>query len=146
MDNERKQATLSRQNTLLFILLTSFAVLAMIYSISVPIFEASDEVWHYPMVETIASTWSLPVQPLTPGDSSGPWRQEGSQPPLYYAIAAALTSWIDTSDMESIRHLNPHVAAGEIRPDRNNTNITYTGHCRSDVQNSKRCCLSAWCT
>ncbi len=44
-----------------------------------------------------------------------PWRQEGSQPPLYYAMGAALTFWIDTSDMEVVRQPNPHARAGEIR-------------------------------
>ena len=84
----------------LYGILCGYAILAILYSIYVPIFEASDELWHYPMVETIARTGQLPVQPLTPGTSSGPWRQEGSQPPLYYAIGALLTSWIDTSDMD----------------------------------------------
>ncbi|MEJ5312032.1 MAG: glycosyltransferase family 39 protein [Anaerolineae bacterium] len=113
----------------LTLLLTSFTVLGLLYSAVVPIFEASDEVWHYPMVEHLAREWTLPVQPLEPGASSGPWRQEASQPPLYYALAAALTTWIDTSptaapyDLNTIRRLNPHVAAGVITPDGNNPNL-----------------------
>jgi len=113
----------------LSLLLISFTVLGLLYSAVVPIFEASDEVWHYPMVEHLARTWTLPVQPLEPGASSGPWRQEASQPPLYYAVAAALTAWIDTSpaaapyDLDTIRHLNPHVAAGEVMPDGSNPNL-----------------------
>lgn len=115
--------------TALTLLLVSFTVLGLLYSAVVPIFEASDEVWHYPMVEYLAREWTLPVQPLEPGTSSGPWRQEASQPPLYYAIAAALTAWIDTSptaapyDLDTIRHLNPHVAAGVVTPDGNNVNL-----------------------
>jgi 4-amino-4-deoxy-L-arabinose transferase-like glycosyltransferase len=104
-------------------ILIGFALLGGVYSVIVPIFEASDEVWHYPMVQHIANHWTLPVQPLEPGKSSGPWRQEGSQPPLYYALCAALTAWIDTGDMEQVRHLNPYVAAGEIRADRSNPNL-----------------------
>ncbi len=104
-------------------ILATFALLGALYSVTVPLFEMSDEVWHYPMVEVIARTWTLPVQPLEPGASSGPWRQEGSQPPLYYALGAGLTFWIDTSDLEQVRHLNPHVAAGEITPDRSNPNL-----------------------
>ncbi|MGC9348522.1 MAG: glycosyltransferase family 39 protein [Anaerolineae bacterium] len=109
--------------TLLHVILIAFAVLGTLYSATVPIFEASDEVWHYPMVEVIARTWQLPVQPLEPGQTSGPWRQEGSQPPLYYALGAALTFWIDTSDMAQVRHLNPHVKAGEVTPERSNVNL-----------------------
>ncbi len=104
-------------------ILVAFSVLGILSSVVVPIFEASDEVWHYPMVAHLARTWSLPVQPLDPGVTSGPWRQEASQPPLYYALGAALTAWIDTSDMEQVRHLNPHVAAGEITPDGSNLNL-----------------------
>ncbi|MBN2390351.1 MAG: glycosyltransferase family 39 protein, partial [Anaerolineae bacterium] len=115
--------------TTLTLLLISFALLGLLYSAVVPIFEASDEVWHYPMVEHLAREWTLPVQPLEPGASSGPWRQEASQPPLYYALAAALTAWIDTSptaapyDLDTVRYLNPHVAAGEVTPDGSNPNL-----------------------
>jgi 4-amino-4-deoxy-L-arabinose transferase-like glycosyltransferase len=104
-------------------ILIVFTLLGLAYSVIVPIFEASDEVWHYPMVQHIANHWTLPIQPLEPGKSSGPWRQEASQPPLYYALCAGLTSWIDTGDMEQVRHLNPYVAAGEIRADGSNPNL-----------------------
>ena len=92
-----------------------FIVLGTVYSVVVPPFEASDEKWHYPMVKYIADRWSLPVQ--EPGVET-PWRQEGSQPPLYYFLGALATCWIDTSDMETIRHINPHVAPGAT-PDGN---------------------------
>ncbi len=114
---------MTRPSAPLRVILIAFTVLGLIYSAGVPVFEASDEVWHYPMVQHIAAHWTLPVQPLEPGAPSGPWRQEASQPPLYYAIAAALTAWIDTGDLEQMRHLNPHVAAGEVTPDGSNVNL-----------------------
>jgi 4-amino-4-deoxy-L-arabinose transferase-like glycosyltransferase len=82
-----------------------------------PLFEASDELWHYPMVKYIADNgFTLPVQnPENPGAM----RQEGSQPPLYYMIGAALTFWIDTTDMDQVRLLNPHPDLGVIKPDGN---------------------------
>ncbi|HIQ02514.1 MAG TPA: DUF2142 domain-containing protein, partial [Anaerolineales bacterium] len=104
------------EKTALAIILAAFVALGIVYSVVVPPFEASDELWHYPMVKYIADHWDLPVQDP---NNVGPWRQEGSQPPLYYAIAAALTSWIDTSDMEVARHLNPHVDNGVATPDGN---------------------------
>lgn len=122
-DNMIPQPLTRLERNVLCVILCGYAILATLYSVYNPIFEASDELWHFPMVETIASTGKLPIQPLTPGESSGPWRQEGSQPPLYYAVGAWLTAWIDTNDMEQVRHLNPHVAAGEIRPDQNNLNL-----------------------
>jgi hypothetical protein len=100
----------------LIVVLVAFVLLSTIYSIIVPPFEASDELWHYPMVKHIADTWSLPVQDPA---NVGPWRQEGSQPPLYYALGALATCWIDTSDMSEVRHLNRNVDNGIATPDGN---------------------------
>jgi hypothetical protein len=102
-------------NRTLALILVIFTILGAIYSVAVPVFEASDEKWHYPMVKYVADNWALPVQ--VPGVETA-WRQEGSQPPLYYVLAAAATFWINTSDMEVVRHLNPHVDAGAT-PDGN---------------------------
>ncbi len=101
---------------LLISILVAFVVLSTAYSVLVPPFEASDELWHYPMVKHIADNWSLPVQDPA---NVGPWRQEGSQPPLYYVLGAVCTFWIDTSDMEEVRHLNPHADSGMATPDGN---------------------------
>ncbi len=103
------------ERSLLAVILALFVLLGMTYSIIVPPFEVSDEKWHYPMVKYIADHWGLPVQ--EPGVET-PWRQEGSQAPLYYFLSALATCWIDTSDMETVRHLNPHVDAGAT-PDGN---------------------------
>lgn len=88
-----------------------------------PIMEASDELWHYPMVQYIADHWSLPVQ--EPGVETA-WRQEGSQPPLYYLTGALLTWWIDTSDLPDVRRINPHADNGVIRQDGNTNLIVHT--------------------
>lgn len=110
------EKTLPRQRLWLALILGGFTILATIFSIVTPIFEASDELWHYPMVKTIADNAALPVQdPANPG----PWRQEGSQPPLYYMIGAAATFWIDTGDMDEVRRINPHADIGVVLPDRN---------------------------
>ncbi len=108
--------TKGTEKWLLIAILVVFVVLSTGYSLAVPPFEASDELWHYPMVKVIADTWSLPVQ--DPADM-GPWRQEGSQPPLYYFLGALTTSWIDTSDMDQVRHINPHADTGIATPDGN---------------------------
>jgi hypothetical protein len=108
--------TYRTERLILALILLLFLVLGAGYSIVVPPFEASDELWHYPMVKYVADHWTLPVQ--VPGIET-PWRQEGSQPPLYYGLTAAATFWIDTSDMESVRHLNRHVDNGVATPDGN---------------------------
>ena len=101
---------------LLVALLVIFALAAGTYSVLTPLFEMSDELWHYPMVKTLADGNGLPVQdPANPG----PWKQEGSQPPLYYALGAALTFWIDTSDVGEVLRPNPHVDNGVITEDGN---------------------------
>ncbi len=98
-------------------LLTAFVVLGAVYAIVTPLFEISDELWHYPMVKTLADGNGLPVQ--NPADVQ-PWRQEGSQPPLYYLLMAAATVWINTDDLNDVRVLNPHTDNGLITADRNN--------------------------
>lgn len=100
-----------------YAILAAYVVLATIYSVMTPIFEASDELWHYPMVKYLADH-GLQLPPQDP-TNVGPWRQEGSQPPLYYMLAAVLTAGIDTSDMETVRRVNPHADIGIVRPDGN---------------------------
>lgn len=112
-----------RRHAGITVVVALYLVLGMIYSVVTPIFEASDELWHYPFVKHLADGNGLPVQRL---DNLGPWRQEGSQPPLYYALGALLTYGIDTSDMHAVRRLNPHVDMGVITADRN-VNMTVHG-------------------
>jgi hypothetical protein len=105
------------------LLLAVFIALGAVYAIVTPLFEVSDELWHYPMVKTLADGEGLPVQnPSNPGA----WRQEGSQPPLYYFLMALATRWIDTSDMNQVRWINPHADNGVITQDGNNNIIIHT--------------------
>lgn len=97
-------------------LIASFVLLASTYAVTTPLFEASDELWHYPMAQNLAQGGALPVQDP---NNVGPWRQEASQPPLYYYLMGWATAWIDTSDMPQVRWLNPHVDNGIITPDGN---------------------------
>ncbi|MCL4832915.1 MAG: glycosyltransferase family 39 protein [Caldilineaceae bacterium] len=91
------------------LIICCFLLLGVIYSFATPIFEASDELSHYPFVQHLAQGKGLPVQ--QPGQETY-LRQEASQPPLYYALAAALTFWIDTSDLPEYLYLNPHAKLG----------------------------------
>ncbi len=101
------------------LIIALYLLLGTVYAVTTPIFEASDELWHYPLVRHLALGNPLPVQDP---EQVGPWKQEASQQPLYYYVAAALTFWIDTSDMETVRWLNPHVDNGVITTD-GNTNL-----------------------
>ncbi len=116
-------ATLRRGGWPLAIILVLFVLLGITYSVVTPIFETSDELWHFPFVEHLANGGSLPVQHP---DQLGPWRQEGSQPPLYYALGALAIWPIDTSDMDPVRWLNPHADIGVPTADRNVNMVIHT--------------------
>ena len=82
--NER-QATGS-----LIAILALFIVVSLAYSVVNPLHEATDELRHYRFVQHIVQRGSLPVQ----GEDG--CSAQGHHPPLYYALAAAATAWIDT--------------------------------------------------
>jgi hypothetical protein len=109
------------ERRLLALILLLYVILGFTYALVTPAFEASDELWHYPMVRHLADGNPLPVQVFDPA-LAGPWNQEASQPPLYYYLGAALTFWIDQSDMAAVRWLNPHVDNGVLTSD-GNTNL-----------------------
>ena len=113
------------QSRVLYIILIAYTVIATLTSILTPIFEVYDEVWHYPLIKRLATHGlQLPEQ-----DSAHPgqWRQQGNQPPLYYLMAAILTSWVDTSDFEQLHRENPLPQAGIAVPDGNpNVIVHYT--------------------
>jgi hypothetical protein len=71
-------------------LLVVFVSVAMAYSIVNPLHEATDELRHYRFARIIATTGRLPVQ------GEEPCRSQSHHPPLYYALAALVTFWIDT--------------------------------------------------
>ena len=90
-------------------LVAVFLILGGIYAVVTPLFEAGDEIWHYPFVQSLASGHGLPVQ--DPGRKDL-WEQEGGQPPLYYALSAAVTFWIDTRDLPDRLWRNPYAKIG----------------------------------
>lgn len=89
----------------------AFFVLGLIYSWATPPFEASDEYWHFGMLEYIHDYHALPVQ--DPDFPDTLWKQEGSQPPLFYVISAALITPFDLDRVEDFRVHNPHARVGQ---------------------------------
>ena len=71
-------------------IILAFIILSLAYSVVNPLHEATDELRHYRFVQHIVQRGSLPVQGGV-GCSA-----QGHHPPLYYAAAALVTSWIDT--------------------------------------------------
>ncbi len=106
------------------IIFIAFIILSIIYSIATPPFEAGDESRHYSVVKYMADSGRLIVQnvPET-AELQHHWSHEGNQPPLYYALAAGLTFWIDDGEWDDVFWYNPHTSIGDpLRPD--NKNIT----------------------
>lgn len=93
----------------IYFLVAIFVALGAVYSFVTPLFEAGDELWHYPHVQWIARGNGLPVQ--DPAQKQL-WEQEGGQPPLYYVTNAALTFWIDTGDLQERLWRNPYAKIG----------------------------------
>jgi hypothetical protein len=71
------------------VILLAFVLLSFASSVINPLFEATDELRHYRFVQHIIQRQSLPVQ----GDGCS---VQGHHPPLFYALGAAATFWIDT--------------------------------------------------
>ena len=87
-----------------------FIILGLGYSTLTPIFENSDETLHYPYIKYLADGQGLPL--AIPNQL---WGQEGTQPPLYYAIVAASTFWLDTDNLPEHLQRNPHWLFTEVR-------------------------------
>jgi hypothetical protein len=94
----------------LWIFIILFVILGLGYSTFTPIFENSDETLHYPYVKHLADGNGLPL--AAPGQL---WQQEGTQPPLYYALVAASTFWIDSDNLPDLLQRNPHWLFTEVR-------------------------------
>lgn len=80
-----------------------FIVLSLIYSLSTGLWEGPDETGHFLFVRHIARTGRLPVQQFSQNNQT----HEGHQPPLYYAIGALLTFWIQADDLQIMMRPNP---------------------------------------
>jgi MFS family permease len=79
-----------RPNLAITAILLAFVGLSLAYSIINPLHEATDELRHYRFIQHIVQRGSLPVQ----GEMS--CSAQGHHPPLFYAVAALATGWIDT--------------------------------------------------
>jgi len=93
----------------LAVLVAAYLALAVMYSAVVPLFEAPDEVWHYEYIRWLAAGKGL----AAPEDVGvAPWAQEGSQPPLYYLLGAAITFFVPDENADAVIRYNVHAAVG----------------------------------
>ncbi len=101
---------LDMETGLVGILLVAFFVTGLAYSLVVPAFETPDEIYHYAFARHLAAGNGLPVQGP---EKTGPWEQEGSQPPLYYGVVALATAGIDQGGLAGFAVQNPRANLGD---------------------------------
>ena len=78
----------SDERRLAILILAAFVALAVAYSVVNPMYESTDELHHYRYVQVLIETGRLPVQ-----TESGA-RIQAHHPPLYYALAALASGWV----------------------------------------------------
>lgn len=84
--------------------------LGALYMRATPLFETPDEGLHFAVIEWLRRGQGLPVQ--DPANPTAIYGQEGSQPPLYYALAALFTAPWPASDFDQVFVYNPHSRIG----------------------------------
>jgi 4-amino-4-deoxy-L-arabinose transferase-like glycosyltransferase len=97
-----------------FVILGLFLGLAVYYNVSTPIYESPDELQHAAFVVWLVDEHALPVLEL---QEPGPWKQEGTQPPLYYGLAAGLVGRLPHGEADNLATPNPYANIGDpLRP------------------------------
>ncbi|HRE46869.1 MAG TPA: DUF2142 domain-containing protein [Aggregatilineales bacterium] len=109
------------------LILLGYLLLGAVYAITIPIYEAPDESYHFALIQRIANDFTLPVQRADqkrPEDSPDDplWFQEGSQPPLYYLISAGIVRLAEGHQPPLRLPVNDHAAIG-IGLARQNNNV-----------------------
>ena len=101
----------------LLIILLAYLGLALAYGVILPPFENLDEPEHFEVIRYIVNTGQLPVHGAADTEAYH-IRQEASQPPLYYLLAAGLVrlTGAPTGDIAAYTQLNPRVACGTEAP------------------------------
>ncbi len=96
----------------LLVIIVAFVALSVVYSLTVPLFEGPDEIWHYAFANHLANGGGLPVfdatQPAT-------FLRNGAHPPLYYALIAVLIAPVDRADFPAEYRFNlasPRITQG----------------------------------
>jgi 4-amino-4-deoxy-L-arabinose transferase-like glycosyltransferase len=94
-------------------LLLLYLILAVAYGVIAPSFESPDEIGHFFTVKYIADRGQLPI-PEKDLAREYLYGQEGTQPPLYYLVGAAILrgSGVPSEDAWAYLRVNPHTTCG----------------------------------
>ena len=106
-------ATMKRFRLFSLVLVLLYVTLAVVYGLITPIYEGPDEIGHVLYVKHLVEGLGIPVQTREYAVTYG-FGQEGSQPPLYYALNAVLvrTFHLSLADREGLPLANPFTTCG----------------------------------
>jgi 4-amino-4-deoxy-L-arabinose transferase-like glycosyltransferase len=83
----------------LWLILGAYGVLAVVYSVAVPLAETPDESEHFRYLQHIVLTGQLPVMQPVYADND---TLEAHQPPGLYLLGAAVTGWIEQERADNL--------------------------------------------
>ena len=86
------------------IMILAFAIMGVIYTFLTPVFEGSDELEHYALIEAYANNQV--------DDSL--FAEIGTQPPLSYEVTSWILSAVNPDNINALRQPNPYVSEGLI--------------------------------
>jgi len=89
-----------RSNLKLALILAIYLILAVTYSVVIPIGRGADEWAHYWYAQFIAQNGRLPANPAE-REVAG---YKSDWPPLYHSLAAAVTGWIETDGPPTFKY------------------------------------------
>src|SRR5437762_1092764 len=111
------------QRLALCAILAVFILAGLVCSVSTPFLDVSVEVRQDSFIEYLSQGNGLPVEDPA---HHGFYEQEGSQPPLYYALMAVVAWPFDRSDFMQLAQFNPHARLGRADATNNWNQLIHT--------------------
>src|SRR5450759_1638239 len=101
----------------LMAILAVYVLLALVQSLTLPVFEGPDEQRHYAYVRYLVNHFALPPVSKQPNDDSSTYQigQEAGQPPFYYTLVALATApFPGADDVQGFVNTNPYMTAYDV--------------------------------
>jgi hypothetical protein len=112
-DDERWTTIVGRRSSVVVvgIIVGTFLALCLVYNVTLPAFEASDEASHFTYADYLARERRFPdLRQELPA-------HEAAQPPLYYVLTALVISPFDRTNLPAISQLNPDWFDNDLNAD-----------------------------
>lgn len=107
------------------VILALYLTLALLYGVTIPIFETPDANGHYAYIHELTESRGFPVQGTPSGERVTGY--VASHPPVYYSLVAALTFWIkDDVELAEWSWRNPYQTMGDASRTVNKNRLVHT--------------------